>query len=128
MMTPKKIHKIFMPQKRLVFLKTPQNNEFFCFEPKKKNEMSLHIYKNIRVPPPPPPPWGSDSPLSITRTLITQSFWMHWVKISGCSSEFESKRMGQHLKFWYLLHQQAVIAYAQTSHSLCYSHTQRRCR
>ena len=54
-MTLKNIHKIFIPKKIFIFLKTQKNIEIQNFEPK-KNAPSLRMYKNIRVPPPPPPP------------------------------------------------------------------------
>ena len=49
---PKIIQKIFIPQKILIFLKTPKNIEIQNFEPQ-KNDPSLRMYENIRVPPPP---------------------------------------------------------------------------
>ena len=49
-MTPKNIHKIFIPQKIFIFLKKPQNIEIQNIEP--KNCPRLHMYKNYRVPPP----------------------------------------------------------------------------
>ena len=48
-MTPKNIHKIFIPPKILIFLKTQKNIEIQNFDP--KNDPSLHV--NIGVPPPP---------------------------------------------------------------------------
>ena len=49
-MTPKDIHKIFIPQNILFFLKTSKNIEIQNFETK-KNDRSLRMYENIRVPP-----------------------------------------------------------------------------
>ena len=64
---PKNIHKIFIPQKIFIFLKTPQKIETQNFEPQ-KNDRSLRIYENIRVPPPPPPPpWDVTIPWHIDR-------------------------------------------------------------
>ena len=48
----KNIHKIFIPQKMFIFLKTQKNIEIQNFEPK-KNGPSLRMRENIRVPPPP---------------------------------------------------------------------------
>ena len=48
-MTPKNIHKIFIPQNIFIFLKTPKYIEIQNFDP--KNGPSLHMYENIRVPP-----------------------------------------------------------------------------
>ena len=54
-MTPpppkKNIHKIFIPQKIFIFLKTPKNIEIQNFEPQKLNSPSLRMCENIRVPP-----------------------------------------------------------------------------
>ena len=50
-MTPKNIHKIFIPQKIFIFLKNPKNIEIQNVEPQ-KNDPSLRMYENIRVPPP----------------------------------------------------------------------------
>ena len=52
-MTPKDIHKIFIPQKIFIFLKTLKGIEIQNFEP--KNGASLRMNENIVVPPPPPP-------------------------------------------------------------------------
>ena len=53
-MTPKDIHKIFIPQKFFIFLKTLKGIEIQNFEP--QNGASLRMNENIIVPPPPPPP------------------------------------------------------------------------
>ena len=53
-MTPKDIHKIFIPQKIFIFLKTLKGIEIQNFEP--QNGASLCMNENIIVPPPPPPP------------------------------------------------------------------------
>ena len=45
-MTPKNIHKIFIPKKILYFLKTPKNIEIQNFEPP-KNGPSLRMCENI---------------------------------------------------------------------------------
>ena len=52
-MTPKDIHKIFIPQKIFIFLKTLKGIEIQNFEP--QNGASLCMNENIIVPPPPPP-------------------------------------------------------------------------
>ena len=52
-MTPKNIHKIFIPQKIVIFLKTKNNIEIQNFEPK-NIDLSLRMYENIRIPPPTP--------------------------------------------------------------------------
>ena len=52
-MTPKDIHKIFIPQKIFIFLKTLKGIEIQNFEP--QNGASLRMNENIIVPPPPPP-------------------------------------------------------------------------
>ena len=51
-MTPKDIHKIFIPQKILIFLKTLKGIEIQNFEP--QNGASPRMNENIIVPPPPP--------------------------------------------------------------------------
>ena len=50
MMTPKDIHKIFIPQKIFIFLKTLKGIEIQNFEP--QNGASLRMNENIIVPPP----------------------------------------------------------------------------
>ena len=50
--TPKDIHKIFIPQKIFIFLKTLKGIEIQNFEP--QNGASLRMNENIIVPPPPP--------------------------------------------------------------------------
>ena len=52
-MTPKDLHKIFIPQKNFIFLKTLKGIEIQNFEP--QNGASLRMNENIIVPPPPPP-------------------------------------------------------------------------
>ena len=52
-MTPKDIHKIFIPQKIFIFLKTLKGIEIQNFEP--QNGASLRMNENIIVPPLPPP-------------------------------------------------------------------------
>ena len=49
-MTPKDIHKIFIPQKIFIFLKTLKGIEIQNFEP--QNGLSLRMNENIIVPPP----------------------------------------------------------------------------
>ena len=49
-MTPKDIHKIFIPQKFFIFLKTLKGIEIQNFEP--QNGASLRMNENIIVPPP----------------------------------------------------------------------------
>ena len=51
MMTPKDIHKIFIPQKLYIFLKTLKGIEIQNFEP--QNGASPRMNENIIVPPPP---------------------------------------------------------------------------
>ena len=51
-MTPKDIHKIFIPQKIFIFLKTLKGIEIQNFEP--QNGASLRMNENIIVPLPPP--------------------------------------------------------------------------
>ena len=50
--TPKDIHKIFIPQKIFIFLKTLKGIEIQNFEP--QNGASPRMNENIIVPPPPP--------------------------------------------------------------------------
>ena len=50
-MTPKDIHKIFIPQKIFIFLKTLKGIEIQNFEP--QNGASPRMNENIIVPPPP---------------------------------------------------------------------------
>ena len=52
-MTPKNIHKRFIPKRIFIFLKTPKNTEIQNIDPQKISP-SLRTYENIRVPPPPP--------------------------------------------------------------------------
>ena len=55
-MTQNNIHKIFIPQKIFIFLKTNKNIEIQKFDPPpKKNDPILRMYEYIRVHPPPPP-------------------------------------------------------------------------
>ena len=49
LMTPKDIHKIFIPQKIFIFLKTLKGIEIQNFEP--QNGASLRMNENIIVPP-----------------------------------------------------------------------------
>ena len=51
-MTPKDIHKIFIPQKIFIFLNTLKGIEIQNFEP--QNGACLRMNENIIVPPPPP--------------------------------------------------------------------------
>ena len=51
-MTPKDIHKIFIPQKLYIFLKTLKGSEIQNFE--HQNGASPRMNENIIVPPPPP--------------------------------------------------------------------------
>ena len=51
----KNIHKIFIPQKIFIFLKTPKNNEIQNFEPKKLT--GAYLYMKISEYP----PWGGAS-------------------------------------------------------------------
>ena len=50
-MTPKDIHKIFIPQKIFIFVKTLKGIEIQNFEP--QNGASPRMNENIMVPPPP---------------------------------------------------------------------------
>ena len=50
-MTLENIHKIFIPHKIFIFLKTPKNIEIQNLHP--KNDPSQRMYENIRVPPTP---------------------------------------------------------------------------
>ena len=50
---PKKIHKIFIPQKNIHFSETPQNIEIQNFEPKKMDR----AYVCVKISEYPPPPW-----------------------------------------------------------------------
>ena len=62
---PKNIHKIFIPQKILIYLKTPKNTEIQNFEPKKiaRADVCVKISEY-------PPPRGAD------RTLNTPLIYM----------------------------------------------------
>ena len=57
-MTPKDIHKIFIPQKIFIFLKTLKGIEIQNFEP--QNGASLCMNENIIVPPLPLHPLLAD--------------------------------------------------------------------
>ena len=50
-MTPKNIHKIFIPQKLFIFLKTPKNIEIQNFETKKMTR--AYVCMKISENPPP---------------------------------------------------------------------------
>ena len=52
-MTTKKYPQNLHTQNFFIFLKTPKNIEIQNFDP--KNDPSLRMYENIRIPPPPPP-------------------------------------------------------------------------
>ena len=52
-MTPKKYPQNFIPPKIFIFLKTPKSIEKIKIL-NLKNDPSLRMYENIRVPPPPP--------------------------------------------------------------------------
>ena len=58
MMTQKDIHKIFIPQKIFIFLKTLKGIEIQNFEP--QNGASPRMNENIIVPPPPLHPLLAD--------------------------------------------------------------------
>ena len=57
-MTPKVIHKIFIPPKIFIFLKTLKGIEIQNFEP--QNGASPRMNENIKVPPPPLHPLLAD--------------------------------------------------------------------
>ena len=57
-MTPKDLHKIFIPQKNFIFPKTLKGIEIQNFEP--QNGASLRMNENIIVPPPPLHPLLAD--------------------------------------------------------------------
>ena len=57
-MTPKDVHKIFIPQKIFIFLKTLKGIEIQNFEP--QNGASPRMNENIIVPPPPLHPLLAD--------------------------------------------------------------------
>ena len=52
-MTPKNTYKIFIPQKKFIFLKPPKNIDIQNFEPQK---MTL-VYECMKISEY-PPPWG----------------------------------------------------------------------
>ena len=52
---PKNIHKIFIPHKIFIFLKTPKNNEIQNFEPQKIGRAYVCV-KISEYPPPHPHP------------------------------------------------------------------------
>ena len=52
-MTPKKIHKILIPPKKFIFLKTPKNIEIQNFEPQKMDRAYVCV-KILEYPPPLP--------------------------------------------------------------------------
>ena len=54
-MTPKKYPQNLLTPKNIHFSENRKNNEIQNFEPP-KNDSSLRVCENIRVPPPPPPP------------------------------------------------------------------------
>ena len=58
-MTPQKYPQNLHTQKVFIFLKTPKNIEIQNFKPP-KNDPSLRMYENIRVPPL-PPPWDRET-------------------------------------------------------------------
>ena len=55
---PQNIHKMFIPQKILFFLKTPKNIEIQKFDPKKWSEPTyVWKYQSTPLGSGPPPPW-----------------------------------------------------------------------
>ena len=75
-MTPKIIHKIFIPQKIFIFLKTPKNIEIQNFDPKKMGR--AYVCMKISEYPPPPPrgssePWLPDAYVIISSLTYTNS-------------------------------------------------------
>ena len=68
----KNIHKIFIPQKILIFLKTPQKIEIQNFEPKKMTRS--FVYMKISEYPPPPPICPNDNNQNLFTCLLY--FWM----------------------------------------------------
>ena len=61
-MTQNSIHKIFIPQKIFVFLKTQNNIEIQNFEPQKITR--AYVCMKISEYPPPPPPPGAENALA----------------------------------------------------------------
>ena len=51
------IHKIFIPQKIFIFLKTPKNIEIQNFEPQKMTRVYVCMKISEYLPPPPPGPF-----------------------------------------------------------------------
>ena len=58
-MTPKNIHKIFIPQKIFHFLKTPKNIEIQNFEPQKMTRAYVCMNISEYLSPPPPGTHGA---------------------------------------------------------------------
>ena len=66
-MTPKNIHKIVIPPKILIFLKTQKSIEILNFEPPKLTR--AYVCMKISEYPPPPPPRDLVLPLWIPHRL-----------------------------------------------------------
>ena len=79
MMTPKNLHKIFIPQKIYFFLKTPKNIEIQNFEPQKMTR--AYVCMKISEYPPPPPPPGLRLVFFIFYSNINRMFGKQTVEI-----------------------------------------------
>ena len=67
-MTPQKYpQNLHTPKNTIIFLKTRKKLKFKILNT--KNDHSLRMYENIRVPPPPPPP----APPGVDQSLVSKS-------------------------------------------------------
>ena len=72
-MTPKDIHKIFIPQKLYIFLKTLKGIGIQNFEP--QNGASPRMNENIIVPPPSTLSSQIETGAGGVQTQITEKLW-----------------------------------------------------
>ena len=121
-MTPKDIHKIFIPQKIFIFLKTLKGIEIQNFEP--QNGASLRMNENIIVPPPPSTLSSQiETGAGGVQTQITEKKPLKRVFIVGFFATilyfFKSNQIKSNQFYWYKVqsqdcHQSHVYSYTRT--------------
>ena len=89
-MTPKNIHKIFIPQKIFIFLETPQKSEIQNFEPQKMTPAYVCMKISEYTPPPPThTPSLNISVLSQTANCDFSGVQAGWSEYSVVQKRFE---------------------------------------